>query len=86
MLAAFPEAVPKIIGEPTIRELIRVLRHLMLCSQTQAYDLSTTNLLFVCVPPEIFANYDPNPYPTAPADPGPMPVFVAGEDISTASN
>ncbi len=86
MLAAFPEAVPKIIGEPTIRELIRVLRHLMLCSQTQAYDLSNTNLLFVCVPPEIFSNYDPNPYPEAPADPGPMPVFVAGEDVSTASN
>jgi hypothetical protein len=86
MLAAFPEAISKIIGEPTVRELIRALRHLMPCSQTQAYDLATTNLLFVCVPPAIFANYDPGAFPQDPVDPGPTPVYVAGEDVSVASN
>ena len=52
MLAAFPEAPPKIIGIPNLREMIRVMYHMMACSQSHASAASplALGLLFVCLP------------------------------------
>ena len=66
MIAAFPEAAPKINGQPTLRELIRVLDHLMRCAQTHETDISPLKLLFLCIPPELYANYTGEAYPTIP--------------------
>ena len=86
MMTAFPETIAMILGEPNIRELIRTLRHLMKCAESHEYDLSACNLLFVCVPPEIFANYTNEQYPQEPPNPGITPTYVAGEDIAVAAN
>jgi len=75
MLAAFPEACPKVIGQPTMRELIRVLMHMILCSQSCDYALSNCNFLFVCVPDWLYGLYTQEPYPNRVANPGPSPVF-----------
>ena len=50
MLECFPVALPKINGEPTTRELIRVLQHnLILCSQTHEVGYCKNNLLFLVI-------------------------------------
>ena len=75
MIAAFPEAAPKINGQPTLRELIRVIDHLIRCAQTHETDISPLKLLFLCIPPELYANYTAEAYPTIPNYPGPVPIY-----------
>ena len=69
MLAAIPEAPPKMIGTPNLREIIRVMYHLMECSQSHESAASPLGLLFVCLPQAMWGAYSNNPYP---ADPGPV--------------
>ena len=70
MIAAFPDAVPKINDAPNLREIIRVMHHLMQCSQSHASDASTLGLLFACLPQIIWSAYSPDDYPQDPQDPG----------------
>ena len=77
MLAAFPEAIPKIIGTPNLREMIRLMQHNMLCSQTQFTDHSPLGWLFVCLPMPLWPAYCQDPYPNDPINPGPVPVMQA---------
>ena len=69
-MAAFPESVPKIIGAPNLREIIRVMHHLMQCSQSHASDASPLGLLFACLPQIIWSAYSQDAYPQDPRDPG----------------
>ena len=73
MMAAFPEPPAKIQGEPTLRELLRVLDHLMTCSQMHNYDLSTCNLLYIFIPEILYAKYTNEAYPQDSRNPGPIP-------------
>ena len=86
MMACFPPAVPIIQGEPTTKELIRVLHHLMTCSQSHETAFSEQNLLYVCLPANLYATHTANPYPNDPPDPGPVAVIPAGADVALASN
>ena len=61
MLANFPEICPKVICEPTMRELICVLMHMVECSLTSDYSLSGCNFLFVCVPQWLYGLYTQEP-------------------------
>ena len=52
MRAVFPESPAAIQGEPTLVELLRILKYLMDCLQTNESSISDCNLLFLCIPPE----------------------------------
>ena len=73
MLAVFPEPPPKIIGIPNLREMIRIMYHMMACSQSHASQASPLGLLFVCLPQPLWAAYSQDPYPADPMDPGFVP-------------
>ena len=78
MLKAFPESVPAIVGEPTLKDIIRVLRHLIDCSQShQVTNNNGLNLLHICLPPALYAFFVTDPanqqYPARAADPGAVP-------------
>ena len=70
MITAFPEAVSKVNGAPNLREIIRVMHHLMQCSQSHTSDASTLGLLFACLPQIIWSAYSQDAYPQDPQDPG----------------
>ena len=82
MLAAFPEAPPSILGEPTIGELIHILQHLMACAQSYQSDISRLNLLYVYILERLYHHYnDTNEaYDGDSNDPGPMLIFSMGDD------
>jgi len=77
MLAAYPESPPPISGEPTIVELVLILKHLMACAQSHQSNIFCINLLYVCIPETLYHHYNDNneAYPTDPTDTGPMPRF-----------
>ena len=75
MRAVFPTRPEMIRGEPTLLELLRILKYLMECSQTHESSLSVCNLLFLCIPPELYATYTNTIYPLLPADPGVTPNY-----------
>ena len=79
MLKAFPESLPAIVGESTLKEIIRVLHYLRDCSQShQVKDNNGLNLLHICLPAALYKFFVTNPanqrYPTRAADPGDVPV------------
>ena len=73
MLTAFPEPIAKIIGKPNLREIIRIMYHMMECAQSHESAASALGLLFACLPPTMWTAYSQDPYPADPIDPG----FVA---------
>ena len=70
MLAAFPETIPKIVGTPNLQEMIRLMQHLMICSQKHATEASSLGFLFVCLPQALWPVYSQDPYPNDPTNPG----------------
>ena len=76
MLAAFPEAIPKIVGSPNLREMIRLMQHLMVCSQTHATDTSPLGFLFVRLPQALWPTYSQDPYTSNPVNPGAVPIML----------
>jgi len=77
MKAAFPPAPPVHIGEPTAHTLVTVFRHLMRCSQTTPFDMSTVQFLFVIVPRWLYPTFTAEGYPmTWPASPGAHPNYT----------
>ena len=58
MKANFPTIPPGVIGKPNLKELIRILQYIMMCAQTHKSSISPDmNLLYLVVPPEIYAQY-----------------------------
>ena len=70
ILQGFPAAVPAMTGEPTLRELIRVLMHLMQCSLSLFTDLCQHNYLFLVLAPDIYKNETGQDPPAIPGNPG----------------
>ena len=75
MLAAFPETIPKIVGTPNLREMIQLMKHLMVCSQTHTTEASPLGFLCVCLPQPLWPAYSQDPYPNDPTNPGQVPVM-----------
>jgi hypothetical protein len=82
MRAVFPESPASIQGEPTLVKLLRILKYLMDCSQTNESSISDCNLLFLCIPPELYATYTNTIYPLLPLDPGVTPNYFGANDAA----
>ena len=63
MIAEFPEIVEIIQGEPTVREFLRVLQHLMICEESHEYSKSKSNCLVVCLNAKLYAIHTIDAYP-----------------------
>jgi hypothetical protein len=70
MIAAFPEIVEMIQGEPTMRDFLRVLQHLMVCAESHDYSNSKLNFLHVCLDANLYGLYTTDPYPRTYVYPG----------------
>ena len=77
MLASFPAPVQGITGEPSLRELIRLIKHLMECSQKVETDISPLNYLFLVLESELYATHTAEMYPSVPNHPGRTPAYTA---------
>ena len=82
MRAVFPDKPVAITQEPTLLELLRILKYLMDCSQTHETTISDCNLLFLCIPPELYATYTNTAYPLLPLDPGVTPNYFGANDAA----
>ena len=82
MRTVFPEIPEAIKQEPTHLELLRILKYLMDCSQTQESTISDCNLLFLCIPLELYATYTNTAYPNQPLDPGIVPIYFGTNDTA----
>ena len=85
MKAAFPAKPTPIVGKPTLSELVRILNYVMMCAQTHKSSISRTmNLLYLVVPPEVYAQYTTAPYPAnmypLPPEVGAVPNYTMCTD------
>jgi len=82
MSAVFPERPKAIKQEPTLLELLQILKYLMDCSQTHESSISDCNLLFLCIPLELYATYTNTAYPNQPLDLGVIPIYFGANDAA----
>ena len=78
MVAGFPATIQGIIGEPTQRELFRVFRHMITCSQSHVTNYCDLNWLFLLFPHNMWQYYTseaPKRYPAPPTYPGDVPPY-----------
>ena len=83
MYAAFPEPVSPIPGKPDVRELIRILQHLMFCAQSCNTTLSLQKTLFLTFPENIWIANTREKYPVLL---NPLPPIVNYEVSVDASD
>ncbi len=81
MLQAFPESPAAIVGEPTMKELIRVLQYLIDCLQShESEENNGLNLLQQCLPEELYCAFVTNPvkqaYPQRAVNLGAGPLYI----------
>ena len=86
VLLAFPAAPAAITGDMTLRDLIRLILHLMHCSQAVKNDNHVLNYLYLACPDTFWANYSADAYPTTPAHPGNFPTFHAHATTADIAN
>ena len=91
MLAAFPPSVPAIVGQPSLKEMIRLLMHLITCSQLHHVEYGNgLNLLHICLPAHLYENFvaDPanQPYPNFANNPGDLPAHNTNGNAMVWSN
>ena len=75
MTAGFPARIPKIEGDITLKELLRVFQHLIACAQSTVTAYHAMNFLYLVVPAELWALYSNAAYPQAPGNPGAIPPY-----------
>jgi len=75
MGAVFPDRPEMIKNEPTLLELLHILQYPMDCSQTHETSISDCNLLFICIPPELYVTYTNMTYPLNPMDPSVTAIY-----------
>ena len=85
IISAFPLPCLPIVGEPTLRELLRILGHMISCAMTQSYDQSVVGFLSLVIPTRLYATYTVEAYPVAPADPGPRVIYTNANELDRAN-
>ena len=90
MIAAFPEIVDTIQGEPTVRNFLRVLQHLMVCVESHDYSNNKLNFLHlhVCLDKDLYVVHTTDPYPRIYIYPGDVCKFTGtaeGDMITKAT-
>ena len=88
MLQAFSESPAAIVGESTMKELMRVLQHLIDFSQSHESKANNAlDLLNICLPEDLYhafvTNLTAQTYPRHTADPGAGPVYTPNQDSAT---
>jgi hypothetical protein len=82
MTSGFPTPMPKIMGTPTLMDIMRLFRHLITCAQSQKTRYNHLNWLFLVVPQVLWNMYvednTADPYPRTPQDLGATPNYGAG--------
>ena len=87
ILAAFPPAPVPIVGEMTLREIIRIWVHMMACAQTQKWAPDPTlNFLYLACPETLWGNYSNDAYPQTPPHPGQVLHYPAGSSTAECAN
>ena len=82
IIAGFPAPVTPMTGEPTLREIIRVLMHIIACAQSLFTDISPLNYLFLVVTQQQYARITQEQYPQLPTDPGIIPPYTNQMDAN----
>ena len=82
IVAGFPAPIPPMTGEPTLREIIRVLMHIIACAQSLFTDISPLNYLFLVITEQQYARITQEPYPQIPDDPGIIPPYTNAMDAN----
>ena len=85
-LIAFPEQISEMVGEPNIREPICALKHMITCAQSHRSESSALNLLYVCLPRNMYATYTATPYPIILQDPGVIPIYGVHDTAGMNAN
>ena len=80
MIRGFPTRPPPIVGEPNMREFLRIWNYLAKCAQSHTTPVNKLNWLFAVVPQDMWPNYDTDPYPAKPPDPGNIQRITMGQD------
>ena len=79
MMTGFQPQVAGITGDPTLRKLLHVFRHMIECAQSQMTNYCILNWLFLVVPPNMWTIYHPtSPFPHPPGFPGDAPSYDNG--------
>ena len=91
MLHVSSESPAGIVGEPTMKELIRLLRHLIDASQSHQSEANNgLNLLHICLPEDLYHAFITDPtvqmYLQQTTDPGPGPVYTQNQNAATWAN
>ena len=72
MTGAFPLVVEGISGEPTLKELIRIIDcDIAPCAQSHISTVHALNYLHLCIPTNLWPQYTNQPYPEGPVNPEP---------------
>ena len=82
MRAVSPDRPETIQNKHPLLELIRVLKYPIDCSQTYKTIISDCNLLFLCIPRELYATYTNTVYPLNSLDPGVTPTYFRANDAA----
>ena len=86
ILAGFPPPVTPMTGQPTLREIIRVLLHITACAQSLFTDISPLNYLFLALNEPQYARVTQELYPEVPADPGEILRYQEDHDANERSH
>ena len=62
MKVTFPPKCADIVGDPNLRELIRVLRHCVKCAQSHSTEYGTLNSLYIVIAEALYKQYAPLVY------------------------
>ena len=69
-----------------MREIIRALMHMVVCSQSSEYARSNCNFLYRAVPEWLYGLYTTEAYPQPIADPGPTPLYSQDPNATSAQH
>ena len=69
-----------------MKELVRLLRHLIDCSQSVDYEMSPLNFLFICIPEWLYRYYTDEPYIARPGSPGIIPIYNPADSAAQHAN
>ena len=75
MAAGFPARIPSTKGEITLKELLRVFWHLIVCAQSTVTSNGALNFLYLVIPQELWGLYSATAHPQALGNPGLIPSY-----------
>ena len=75
MVAGFLPKIASIEGEITLKELLHMFKHLILCAQSTMTTWAPLNFLYLVVPESLWGIYNLDVYPNPPYQPANIPRY-----------